>query len=418
MLHDAKKRVLPVVFLTVFIDMLGFGVLIPVIPQLLGNPESPFYLLPASVPLSTAYFLLGLLLASFPFAQFLAAPILGQLSDRYGRKKVLAISLTGTCVSHVLFAIGLLLANLPLLFLARLLDGFTGGNVSVAQASIADVTEPKDRAKSFGLIGAAFGLGFILGPFIGGKLSDPSVVPWFSASTPFWFAAILSAANVASVLVRFPETVANPRHGLAIKWHQAFTHLKRAFSLRELRVLFASVFAYSSGFGFFITFLGVFLVARFGFSQGDIGNYFAFVGLCIVVSQGFIVRALSGKVAEAKILRFSMVGTGLTILASVLAQAPWVLYLAAIPMSIANGLTIANSTSLVSRSAGAEIQGEILGINSSLQALSQLFAPLVAGGIASVISPAAPLYLAAAVCVGAGLSFSVLFRRTEKTAQT
>lgn len=414
--HDAKKRVLPIVFLTVFIDMLGFGVLIPVIPQLLGNPESPFYLLPPSVSLSTAYFLLGLLLASFPFAQFLAAPILGQLSDRYGRKKVLAISLTGTCVSYVLFAIGLLLRNIPLLFAARLLDGFTGGNVSVAQAAIADVTEPKDRAKSFGMIGAAFGLGFILGPFIGGKLSDPSVVSWFSASTPFWFAAILSAANVLSVLARFPETVAHPQHGLAIRWHQAFMHLKSAFSMRGMRALFASVFFYSSGFGFFVTFLGVFLVARFGYSQGDIGNYFAFVGVCVVLSQGLVVRAVSGKVKESAVLRFSMVGTGLAILLSVLAHAPWVLYAAAIPMSIANGLTIANSTSLVSRSAGPQIQGEILGINSSLQALSQLFAPLIAGGIASAVSPAAPLFLAAAACAGAGIFFALTFRRAEKAA--
>lgn len=413
---NAHKRVLPIVFLTVFIDMLGFGVLIPVIPQLLGNPESPFYLLPPSVPLSTAYFLLGLLLASFPFAQFLAAPILGQLSDRYGRKKVLAISLTGTCVSYILFAIGLIIGNLPLLFAARLLDGFTGGNISVAQAAIADVTEPKDRAKSFGMIGAAFGLGFILGPFIGGKLSDPAVLSWFDAATPFWFAAILSGINVLSVLIRFPETVAHPQHGLAIKWHQAFMHLKSAFSMRTMRALFASVFLYSSGFGFFVTFLGVFLVARFGYTQGDIGNYFAFVGICIVISQGLVVRALSGKVAEAKILRFSMIGTGLAILLAVSAHAPWVLFLAAIPMAVANGLTLANSTSLVSRSAGAEIQGEILGINSSLQALSQLFAPLIAGGIASAISPAAPLYLAAAVCAGAGIFFIATFRKTEKAA--
>ncbi len=412
--HDAKKRVLPLVFLTVFIDMLGFGVLIPVIPQLLGNPESPFYLLPPSISLSTAYFLLGLLLASFPFAQFLAAPILGQLSDRYGRKKVLAISLTGTCISYVLFAVGLVLRNIPLLFAARLLDGFTGGNVSVAQAAIADVTEPKDRAKSFGMIGAAFGLGFILGPFIGGKLSDPSVVSWFSASTPFWFAAILSGINVLSVLSVFPETVAHPKHGLAIKWHQAFMHLKSAFSMRALRALFASVFLYSSGFGFFVTFLGVFLVARFGYTQGDIGNYFAFVGVCVVLSQGLVVRALSGKVAEGKILRVSMVGTGLAILASVLAHAPWVLYAAVIPMSVANGLTIANSTSLVSRSAGPQIQGEILGINSSLQALSQLFAPIIAGSIASAMSPAAPLYLAAGACVFAGIFFALTFRPAEK----
>src|SRR6185369_2029743 len=111
------------------------------------------------------------------------------------RRKLLAISILGTSASYVVFALGIVTKNLPLLFISRAFDGITGGNIAVAQAAVADITKPEHRAKNFGLIGAAFGLGFIIGPYIGGKLSDPSVVSWFSASTPFWFAAALSFFN-------------------------------------------------------------------------------------------------------------------------------------------------------------------------------------------------------------------------------
>ena len=162
--------------------------------------------------MGSGYIMFGFLVAVFPIMQFFATPILGQLSDRYGRKPVLALSLAGTALGYALFAVGIILRNIPLLFVARALDGITGGNLSVAQAAIADVTSPQDRTKNFGMIGAAFGVGFIIGPFLGGVLADPSVVSWFNAATPFWFAAILASANTAQVLFQFDETNKHIRH--------------------------------------------------------------------------------------------------------------------------------------------------------------------------------------------------------------
>src|SRR5258708_23139481 len=165
MIKNIRSNPLPVVIFTVFLDLVGFGILIPVIPQLLANPHSEFYLLPANLRPSQGYIMLGFLVAIFPFMQFIATPILGQLSDKYGRKKILAFSLVGTCLSYLIFGFGIFARNIPLLFLSRAFDGVTGGNISVAQAAIADVTTKEDRTKSFGLIGAAFGIGFIIGPY-------------------------------------------------------------------------------------------------------------------------------------------------------------------------------------------------------------------------------------------------------------
>src|SRR5882762_1050528 len=141
-------KALPTVVFTIFLDVLGVGILLPIIPQLLANPHSPYYLLPAGWTFKGGLILLGWLTAIYPLMQFISTPILGQLSDRYGRKPVLGFSIFGTAVGYVLFAIGIITRNIPLLFFSRALDGITGGNLSVAQAVIADVTPPKDRTKN------------------------------------------------------------------------------------------------------------------------------------------------------------------------------------------------------------------------------------------------------------------------------
>ncbi len=405
------RNPLPMVFFTIFIDLLGFGILIPVIPQLLANPTSSFYLLSSSTPLSHGYLLLGLLLASFPLAQFIATPILGQLSDKHGRRKILALSLFGTCVSYMLFAVGIVWKTIPLLFAARILDGITGGNVSVAQAAIADVTTPQNRAKNFGLVGAAFGLGFIIGPFLGGKLSDPALVSWFDATTPFWFAAFLSFLNVLFVFFYFPETLKNAKAGLDLRWHESLVNVKKSWQLKSLRALFGTLFLYNMGFSFFVTFFGVFLLDKFGFSQGGIGDYFAFVGLWIVFSQAIVTRLASKRFTERRTLRVAMLATGVGILLHFLAPAWWMLLVITPPFAAFVGLTQANATSLISRSADANVQGEILGINASLQALSQAIPPVFAGLAASVFSAESPVLIASVMIMVSGIAFIFLSQK-------
>ncbi len=261
---DEKPRGKPllVILSVVCLDLVGIGILIPVVPILLAGPRSPFYLLPVGYTIQTGYILLGWLVAICPLCQFLAAPILGQLSDRYGRRKLLGISVTGTCISYIIFALGIVTRNIPLLFLARGFDGVTGGNIPVAQAVIADITPPEQRAKNFGLLGAAFGLGFIIGPYIGGKLSDPSIVSWFTAAIPFWFAAMLSAMNVFLILLLLPETLARAQRGFKIQWSRSLRDIAHAYTYKDFRALFATVFLFQGGFTFYTTFIGVYFINK------------------------------------------------------------------------------------------------------------------------------------------------------------
>lgn len=409
-----KNKPLLVIFFTVFLDLVGFSILMPIIPILLADPTSPFYLLPENFSVAQGYILMGFLLAVFPICQFFTAPILGQLSDKYGRKKLLLPAIIGVFISYVVFAIGVTTNNLPLMFISRIISGILGGSIGIAMAAIADVTKPEERANAFGLIGMAFGLGGIIGPFLGGKLSDPTVMPWFTSSTPFWFAAILSLVNIILIIFLFPETHTNKRFDLQIHWNKALYNIFNVWKLKNFRAIFATLFLYDTGFTFYVTFMSVFLINRFGFHQGNIADFFAYTGVWVVLTQTLTVRKVSRLFKEQQVLKIVFFTMAAAFILYTLASASWQLLLIA-PISITSvGLARSFINSLISRSAGSDVQGETLGIASSVSFLGQAIPPILSGLIAAKIAPQAPMYIAATVCILAGITFNLLYRPAQK----
>jgi DHA1 family tetracycline resistance protein-like MFS transporter len=423
MQNKSDKQLLIPVFLTVFIDLLGATLVLPILAPLfldlqhgiwpidihsLSNPAKD---IPSILRERT--FIFGLLIASFPLAQFFGAPLLGAWADKAGRKKVLTISLIGTLIGYILFAIGVHQHWVWLLFAARILDGFTGGNISIAFSAISDVSTPETKTKNFGLIGMAFGLGFIIGPYIGGKLSDPNLVSWFNFETPFWFAAILCLVNIILVLRFFFETLKTPSTK-PIDLLQGFRNIAAAVNKPHLRKIFLVVFLVTFGFSIFTQFLQVFLIQKFSFSQSDIGDYFAFIGICIAITQGFITRLISKRLKPEMAVSIFMFTLAIALVLILFPGQSMYLYLLSPLIAVSQGVMSPNLQTIVSNSGGPQEQGEILGMNQSVQSLAQGIPPIVAGIVVS-INMYLPITLAAAFTLMAWFAFYI-YRQSKNTS--
>lgn len=408
MKNDKANPILPI-FFTVFIDLLGLGIIIPILPAVILNPMAG--MLPMDYDFSLRTIIYGFLIASYPLMQFFGAPMLGALADRMGRRKILLASLFGTLGGYLLIAIGILTQNIWLLFIGRAIDGFTGGNISIAQSAIADISDASNRAKNFGLIGMAFGLGFVIGPYLGGKLSDPSILSWFDFATPFWFAAVLTAINILMVLKRFPETLKNKKSG-RIDPLAGIKNIRKAFEIKKMRTIFAVIFLLTVGFNFFTQFFQVFLVGKFQFNQSQIGDLFAYMGIWIAVAQGAFLRPLSKRFSPMKILSVSSILLAATFPFLLLPdQAGWIYVI--IPfIAIFQGLTQPNSTAIVSSMSDRSSQGEILGINQSIVSLAQALPPILAAFL-TTININLPTLFAAGSTLVAWIVFVFVFKRSK-----
>lgn len=399
------KHTLFILFLTILLDMVGVGILIPILPQLFANPSSPHYLLDHAGSITDGYRLLGLLQASFSICQFFSAPIFGQLSDKLGRKRILPLSVAGTGFGYILFAIGIFYANIGLLFFARALSGLFAGNIAVAQAAIGDISNEKNRARNFGFVAAAFGIGLILGPILGGILADPKIVFWFSAATPFWFAAFLSFLNVIFIMTFLPETHQKINPDKDIVFIKSINSVFNAWKFIDLRTLFVTNFLFTFGFIFYTSFSGVYLTYRFQYTEGDIGKYYAFLGLCLVITQGLLTGLASKFIKGENVLKCTAWMTALFILTFLQIHQSKYIYLNAPFFALSLGLFMANIMALISKQAGAERQGEALGLNSSVTSLAGIFPMLSSGFIAAEFTPGIPLWISAAVIFISGAYF-------------
>lgn len=394
------KKILPILFVTLLIDMIGIGMVIPLIPTLFTDPTSPSFLL-HGYSQGTWYLIAGIVTAIFGLMQFIAAPVLGELSDIFGRKRLLTLGVAVLAISQMLFGLGVHISSLAIVLVSRAIAGIAGANFSIAQASIADVTEPKDRAKNFGLIGAAFGTGFILGPLLGGWLAHA-----FGAATPFWVAGAMGAANVMFITLFLPETRKEKGPSRSFTILKGLHNIRAAFLDVDARPVYLASFLYMSGFAFYTSFVGILLVYRFAFSESGVGTFFGVAGAWIVITQLFIIRILSKKYNERSILRYSLLLLALSIAAYPFVPTVALLY-AIIPfLAIPQGLSMLNMSALISKGVSAEKQGAALGINGSLMALSQGVIPVVAGAASSLVGVQIPFVVGSMFVV---IAWSVLF---------
>lgn len=379
-----KNRRLAIMFAIVLVDMLSFSIVLPLLPYLADD-------------LGATAAQIGLLTAMYPLAQVFAAPYLGSLSDRYGRKPVLILSILGTAAGFVVLATARVL---PILYLSRLVDGFTGGNISVAQAYIADVTDEKDRGSALGLIGAAFGLGFILGPVTGGLLSG------YSYALPAWVGAGLALTNAIVVALFLPESLtAEDKVRLAARPRRKVLDprsLRDAFARHRVGPLLKIRAATDLAFSIFQTSFSLWALAALGLTSRQNGVMLGYVGLLSVLVQLFLIKRLTSRYSDDGILLAT-----LGIAAAALALwgfVPNVWLLIVLMPAISVGLAVSNTvlTSALTKAVHRDEVGGMLGLQTSISSLTRIPAPIIGGtliGWGAVWSPGLLAGLIVAVTV-------------------
>ncbi len=382
-----------VLFLIVFIDLIGFGVVIPLLPYYaLRYDASPFAV--------------TMLMASYSLAQFVAAPILGRLSDRLGRKTVLLASLACSVLSYVWLGLA---DALWMLFAARLLAGAGAGNIAAAQAYIADVTPPEKRAHGMGMIGAAFGLGFTVGPAIGGVVAgaDPATA---DLARPAFLAACLSAVAFALTMLRLKESLAA---GSALAARPSRLALaKGAFARPVLANLITLLFVTVSAFAGMETTFALWANRSFGWGPEQVGWIFFYVGIVLAALQGGAIGKLARRFGEARLVVAGAAIIGAGLLGLAFAGSLWAVLVVTGMLAIGMGLLNPSVTSLVSREAGAEERGGIMGVSQSASSLARIVGPAVAGAVFSLWGRDAPFVLGALLMAGV-VAMAVRLPRAE-----
>lgn len=369
-----QKARLSTIFAIVFVDLLGFSLILPLIP---------FY----AKEFDASDTIIGLLVASYAAAQLVGAPFLGRLSDRYGRRPVLLISIFGTAIGFVMLAFA---DSLWLLFASRIIDGMTGGNISVAQAYITDITDRKNRARGLGLIGAAFGLGFILGPAFGGLLSSvgesiqnagESAVIWQFA-LPALVAAAVAFANIIAVYFFLPESLsAESRAELASRPRDEFSlrNLQEALTRPRVGPLFSIRFVSGLSFSILTTIFSLYALNRFGLKADQTAYILTYVGVLSVLVQGVGIGQLTARFEERWLVFVSSVILAIALFFWAFAPNVLLLLIVLAPVAFAGGVLNTVINSLLSKSVTSEEIGGTLGISAALESGTRVIAPTLAG---------------------------------------
>ncbi len=366
-----KRSPLSIILLIVFIDLLGFSLILPLLPfyaeSFGANPT-----------------MVGLLVASYAAAQLVGAPLLGRMSDRFGRRPLLLVSIFGTFIGFLILGFA---RSLWMLFASRLLDGFTGGNISVAQAYITDVTDQKSRAKGLGMLGAAFGLGFIIGPAVGGALSV------YGYAAPAFAAAGLSMIGLLGVVFLLPESLTvKARNALAQKARAEFKlqNLWQALNRPRVGPLFQVRFFYGLAFSTFQTIFPLYAQYKLGLDARGTGFVLAYVGMLVVLVQGVGVGWLTNRFSEYHLIFGGTSLMGLSLLAWAVTPNLIVLLIVLAPLALAGGTLNTVLNSALTKAVYSEEVGGTLGLSASLESLTRVISPSAGGYLLGSLGAWAP----------------------------
>jgi multidrug resistance protein len=367
---------LVVIFITVFIDLLGFGIIIPLLP---------FY----AESFGASAITIGLLGSVFSLMQFLVAPLCGRWSDRIGRRPIILAGLLASAVAYVALALA---DSLALIFAARIIGGIAGGNIPTAQAYIADITTHENRAKGMGLVGAAFGLGFIIGPALGGVLTR------FGHATPMWCAAALCFANFVAALFLLPESRRGTPDRVTLGRLDLLRRARRHHGLLPLLLVF---FLVSTAFSGFEATFALFTERRFAFNAERIGYVFAFIGVILAIVNGVLVGKVVPVLGERRLVPLAIALIAVSLALVPAADTVPLLFAVCGILAVGMGFNNPSLTSAISRLSDPSEQGGMLGLAQSLAALGRVLGPAWGGLLFERAGTSMPFISAGIIMSGA-----------------
>ena len=388
------KRLLPL-YLVVFIGFVGYSLMITVFTPLFINGHGD--LVPKDWSLATRSIVLGVILSLYPLGQFLGSPILGALSDRFGRAWPLNLSL-GACIGgYALIALSIESEILWLLMVALLLTGIIEANIAIAQSSIADVVKPQDRGRWFGYIYVAVSTAYIVGPLLGGKMTDPHLVSFFGPSTPFWAAAILVIVALACSLLIFRETLPVEKR-VAGSLSRSFGNLLGIFTERDVRSLYlANFLIYLAIFGFFRCY-PMFIVDTFKMDISTESEFIAWVAVPIILVNFVLIAPLSRRFSYRSLAIVSAVAMGVLMAVVVVPPQKWMLWITLFVVAIPLALCMTSIAAMISSAVGAQRQGRVMGNNQAIQVGAEGLSGIL-GGLVAAIAIWLPLVALGAIAI-------------------
>lgn len=384
-----RSSPLAFIFIAVFVNFMGYGMVVPLMPLFVQQQ-------------SGGAALVGALGATYAVMELFASPVIGALSDRFGRRPVLIACVTGTMLAYIMLGLA---QSLAVIFLAVALDGITGGTLATAYAYVADVTTPGTRARGMGMVGAAFGLGVIAGPAFGGLLSQ------YGLALPALIAAGVAGANVVFGLLVLPESLPRDRRAATpalqtFNWVGQVTNLLRMLPIRNLLI---GMFLLNLAFAGLQNNFPLYSQVRFGWTPRENGVFFAFVGICAVLIQGVLYARIQPRFGERLLSRAGLVFMAIGLAGMALAPQSWMLYPAVAVVALGTGSAIPSLTGLVSQRLPSGAQGRLMGGTQAILGLAMIGGPLLSGLAFEQIAPAAPYAFGALLALAA---LAVIDRRS------